>query len=68
VRNQLSLGTLKLARVRNLKLSRMFSLAYPAGPAPTGSAGAFRAFLLSQSNELTPRVTGRNSARSSPRG
>jgi DNA-binding transcriptional LysR family regulator len=67
VRNQLSLGTLKLARVRNLKLSRMFSLAYPAGPAPTGSAGAFRAFLLSQSNELTPRVTGRNSARSSPR-
>jgi LysR family transcriptional regulator, transcriptional activator of the cysJI operon len=68
VRNQLSLGTLKLARVRNLKLSRMFSLAYPAGPAPTGSAGAFRVFLLSQSNELTPRVTGRNSARSSPRG
>ena len=67
VRNQLSLGTLKLARVRNLKLSRMLSLAYPAGPAPTGSAGAFRAFLLSQSNELTPRVTGRNSARSSPR-
>jgi DNA-binding transcriptional LysR family regulator len=67
VRNQLSLGTLKLARVRNLKLSRMFSLAYPAGPAPTGSAGAFRVFLLSQSNELTPRVTGRNSARSSPR-
>ena len=68
VRNQLSLGTLKLARVRDLKLARMFSLAYPAGPAPTGSAGAFRAFLLSQSNELTPRVTGRNSARSSPRG
>src|ERR1700761_3367591 len=67
VRNLISLGTLKKARVRNLKLSRMFSLAYPAGPAPTGSAGAFRVFLLSQSNELTPRVTGRNSARSSPR-
>jgi DNA-binding transcriptional LysR family regulator len=39
VRNQLSLGTLKLARVRNLKLSRMFSLAYPAFPPGTGPAG-----------------------------
>ena len=41
VRNQLSLGTLKIARVRGLKLSRQFSIAYLAGPAPTGNAGAF---------------------------
>jgi DNA-binding transcriptional LysR family regulator len=41
VRNQLSLGTLKLARIRGLKLSRKFSPAYPAGPAPTGNVGAF---------------------------
>jgi DNA-binding transcriptional LysR family regulator len=59
VRNQLSLGTLKLARVKNLKLSRMFSLAYPVGPEPGGNAGAFRAFLLSHCVELMPRVTGR---------
>jgi DNA-binding transcriptional LysR family regulator len=48
VRNQLALGTLKLAHVTGLKLSRRFSLAYAAGPEPGGSVGAFRSFLLSQ--------------------
>jgi DNA-binding transcriptional LysR family regulator len=61
VRNQLSLGTLKLARVRGLKLSRMFSIAYAAGPEPNGNSGAFRSFLLAHSLELAPRVTGRGS-------
>ncbi|MHB1699779.1 MAG: LysR substrate-binding domain-containing protein [Acidobacteriaceae bacterium] len=59
VRNQLSLGTLKLARVRGLKLSRQFSIGYPAGPAPTGNIGAFRSFLLAGSLDLAPRSTGR---------
>jgi LysR family transcriptional regulator, transcriptional activator of the cysJI operon len=59
VRNQLSLGTLKLARVRSLKLSRRFSMAYAAGPEPTGSVGAFRNFLLSRALELAPRATGK---------
>ncbi len=63
VRNQLALGTLKLARVRGLKLSRMFSIAYPSGPAPSGNAGAFRSFLLAHSLELAPRATGRRPAR-----
>jgi DNA-binding transcriptional LysR family regulator len=58
VRNQLALGTLKLARVRGLKLSRMFSIAYPAGPEPIGSARAFRMFLLARGLDLAPRVTG----------
>jgi DNA-binding transcriptional LysR family regulator len=62
VRNQLSLGTLKLARVRGLRLSRMFSLAYPAGPEPGGNAGLFRRFILARSLEATPRVTGRPKA------
>ena len=62
VRNQLALGTLKLARVRNLKLSRRFSLAYPAGPAPTGNVAVFRSFLLAQTPELAPRATGQGSA------
>jgi DNA-binding transcriptional LysR family regulator len=57
VRNQLSLGTLKLAQVRGLTLSRMFSIAYPAGPEPTGNASAFRSFLLAHSPELTPVMT-----------
>jgi hypothetical protein len=34
VRNQLTLGTLKLARVREATFSRMWSLAYPARPEP----------------------------------
>jgi DNA-binding transcriptional LysR family regulator len=62
VRNQLSLGTLKLARVRGMKLARKFSLAFPAGPEPTGNVGAFRRFLLSRSLDLTPRSTGRRSS------
>ncbi len=48
VRNQLALGTLKLAHVRKLKLSRRFSLAYPAGPEPAGNVKAFRDLLLSR--------------------
>jgi DNA-binding transcriptional LysR family regulator len=57
VRNQLALGTLVLARVRGLKLSRRLSMAYQAGPEPTGNAGAFRDFLLTHSRELMPRTT-----------
>ncbi len=60
VRNQLALGTLKLAHIDGLKLSRSFSLAYPAGPEPTGSVGAFRTFLLSHAAAVAPR---RSSAR-----
>jgi len=58
VRNQLALGTLKLARVRALKLSRMLSVAYPAGPEPTGNASAFRNFLLAHAADAAPRMTG----------
>jgi DNA-binding transcriptional LysR family regulator len=55
VRSQLSLGTLKIARVQGLKLSRRFSMAYPAGPEPTGIIGIFRTFLLSQAMEMAPK-------------
>lgn len=54
VRNQLALRTLRLARVEGLKLSRSFSLAYSAGPEPSGSAGAFRNFLLSHAAAMSP--------------
>ena len=58
VRNQLTLGTLKLAHVRDLKLTREFSVAHRQGPLPKGSAGAFHRFLLYNANEIAPRSTG----------
>lgn len=54
VRNQLSLGTVELARVHGLKLSRRFSMAYPAGPELFGTVGAFRGFLQSRSLDMVP--------------
>lgn len=58
VRRQLSLGTLKIARVGGVTFSRMFSLGYPAGPEPTGSGAAFRSFLLTHPLDIAPRVAG----------
>lgn len=55
VRNQLALGTLKLARVKDLKLARRFSMASAAGPEPGGTVGAFRNFLLSRAMDIAPR-------------
>ncbi len=55
VRNQLALGSLKLARVDGLKLSRSLSLAYPSGPEPSGNVGAFRTFLLSYAASMISR-------------
>jgi len=57
VRNQLSLGTVKLARIQGVKLTRRFAMAYPAGPEPVGSVGAFRNFLMRQANDIAPRRT-----------
>lgn len=49
VRNQLALGTLRLARVRGLTIQRMFSIAYPVGPEPVGNAQKFQQFLRANS-------------------
>ena len=59
VRNQLALGTLRVARVRGLRLARVFSVAYRLGPPPGGSAGAFHRFLLSDAQHAAPRPTGK---------
>jgi LysR family transcriptional regulator, transcriptional activator of the cysJI operon len=59
VRNQLALGTLKLARVKGLNLARMFSLATATGPEPTGTVGAFHRFVLENAEQWAPRSTGR---------
>ena len=58
VRNQLTLGTLKVVNVKGLMLKRMFSVAYPTGPTPSGNAGVFHRFVLGHANTLTPRSTG----------
>jgi DNA-binding transcriptional LysR family regulator len=58
VRSQLALGTLHIARIQGLKLSRMFSLATVSGPEPTGLPGTFRRFLLEHAEALAPRPTG----------
>jgi DNA-binding transcriptional LysR family regulator len=67
VRNQLALGTLKLAYVRELKLSRWFSLVRPSGPEPGGNVEAFRALLLSHTPNLALRTTGRAATKQSVR-
>ena len=61
VRNQLTLGTLKLAHVKGLTLSRVFSVAHRQGVVPQGSAGAFHRFLLSSAADSAPRATGKPS-------
>jgi LysR family transcriptional regulator, transcriptional activator of the cysJI operon len=66
VRNQLALGTLKLARVRGLNLARMFSLATVAGPEPAGLTRTFHRFVLEHAEQLAPRTTGRNKGSGGP--
>jgi LysR family transcriptional regulator, transcriptional activator of the cysJI operon len=56
-RKHLGLGTVKLARVKGLKLGRMFSIAWATGPAPAGAAGAFRALLLARGRESQERAS-----------
>jgi LysR family transcriptional regulator, transcriptional activator of the cysJI operon len=68
VRNQLALGTLKLARIQGLNLARMFSLATVAGPEPAGIARTFHRFVLERAEKLAPRVTGRKAPVKNERG
>ena len=67
VRNQLALGTLRVARIRGLNLARQFSIATLAGPEPTGLAGAFRRFVLESAEALAPKAIGAKAAASRAR-
>jgi DNA-binding transcriptional LysR family regulator len=62
VRNQLTLGNLVLARVRGLKLSPRFFMAYESSSEKTGNIGAFRNFVLTYSRELMPRTARQSNA------
>jgi DNA-binding transcriptional LysR family regulator len=64
VRSQLALGTLHIAHVKSFRLARMFSIASPAGPDPSGTAAAFRDFVLLRAETLAPRATGKVKSRS----
>ncbi len=68
VRNQLALGTLKLARVPGMQLSRHFSLVRPAGPEPTGNAAAFRTFLQSFTVDAFPELPQQAESKGFPPG
>lgn len=50
------LGTLRLVEIRGLRVLRKFALVYPAGPPPSGAAGAFRRFALERRTLLVPQV------------
>lgn len=52
VRNQLALQTLRVARVKGLRLARQFAMVFPAGPDAAGNAGDFRDLVLMAANEV----------------
>jgi len=64
VRSSLALGVLRIAHIRRLQLSRMFSLGTTAGPETTGITGAFYRFVLERAEALTPRATGKAKSKS----
>lgn len=47
---RLPLGKIATATIKGLRISRNFSLVYPAGPKPEGLAGVFRQFTIDQAN------------------
>lgn len=52
IRNQLRLGTLAAVAVQGVRITRMFSVAYPTGPVPTGIDGKFLHFMTTRAQDL----------------
>ncbi len=52
VRNQLALRTLAVAHLKNIRILRVLSVAYPAGPAPGGTAGKFLRFMTTRAGKV----------------
>lgn len=57
ISKELELGTLKVARVNGLRVTRHFTLISRTGPEPQGPPGALRAFILDRAHLIssTPR-------------
>ena len=53
ISKELELGTLKVAQVTGLKITRNFSLVTRTGPEPQGPAGALREFALGRARLLS---------------
>jgi DNA-binding transcriptional LysR family regulator len=52
VRNQLRLRTVGTARLGDIRITRVLSVAYPSGPVPTGLEGKFLRFMTSRAREV----------------
>lgn len=78
VRYQLRLQTVAMARLGGIRITRMLSVAYPAGPVPTGLEGKFLRFMTTRAQDVllqslhdtskTLGKEGRVSKRSRPNG
>ncbi|MBA3916292.1 MAG: LysR family transcriptional regulator [Acidobacteriales bacterium] len=66
IANEAQLGLLKPVPITGLIILREFTLAYPAGPEPSGPAGAFRRFALENkgARSLHPHHKTKNARRS----
>ena len=53
ISKELELGTLKLANVAGLRITRQFTLITRTGPEPQGPAGALRTFALDRARVLS---------------
>ena len=53
VSKELELGSLKIARVHNVRITRDFTLITRSGPEPQGPAGALRSFTLARAQALS---------------
>ena len=52
VRHQLTLHTLARARLTNVHITRILSVAYPAGPVPSGLEGKFLRFMTTRARDV----------------
>lgn len=52
VRHQLALRTLARARLTNVHIARILSVAYPAGPVPSGLEGKFLRFMTTRARDV----------------
>ncbi|MGC1783951.1 MAG: LysR substrate-binding domain-containing protein [Acidobacteriaceae bacterium] len=52
VRNQLRLRTLATAKIKGVRITRMLSVAYPAGPVPSGLNGKFLRFMTMRAQDV----------------
>jgi DNA-binding transcriptional LysR family regulator len=63
IAKELELGTLKVAEISGIRVTRQFALITRRGPEPLGPAGALRNFALSHARLLSAKAAGRPNVR-----